>query len=94
MNRIIVFLIAVCAILMLVLSYTFHRINSLESQKNDLKEEVLKKDTYIKEMEKINEVLKKVEEENTKFKEQLLLDDSDNLDVVPAAYILDQLHAD
>ena len=89
-----VFLTAVCVILILVLSYSFHRINTLESQKNDLKNEICKKDSYIKEMEKINEAYKKASKEAQEFREELLVDTSDNLDVVPADYILNRLRAD
>lgn len=100
-GKILVFLGVVCLILCLALCYTSHRINTLESQKNDLKNEVCKRDEiisqkeqYIKEMEKINEAYKQAEKENQEFREQLLVDTSDNLDVVPADYILNRLRAD
>lgn len=93
-GKIIGILGVVCVILVLVLSYTFHRINTLESQKNDLKIEISKKDEFIKEMEKINEANKQAEKEAQEFREELLVDTTDNLDVVPADYILKRLRAD
>lgn len=101
MDKIIVFLTAVIVCLFLVVCYKEWRINSLESQKNDLKKEICKKDdiiaqkeTYIKEMEKINELYQKAGKENEEFRQQLVGDNSDNLDVVPAYYILNRLHKD
>lgn len=92
--KIIGFLGVVCAILILVLTYTIHRINALESQKNDLKNDLCKKEQTIKEMERINEAYKKANKEAQEFREELLVDPSDNLDVVPADYILNRLRAD
>lgn len=93
-GRIIGFLSVVCVILILVISYAFHRISTLETQKNDLKIEISKKDEFIKEMEKINEANKQAEKEAQEFREELLVDTTDNLDVVPADYILKRLRAD
>ena len=92
--KIIGFFSIICVILILVISYAFHKINTLESQKNDLKIELSQKESYIKEMEKINEAYKQAEKESQEFKEQLLVDTGDNLDVVPAGYILERLRAD
>ena len=100
-SKIIVFLTAVIVCLLLVVGYKEWRINSLESQKNELKGEICKRDdiiaqkeSYIKEMEKINEAYKQAEKESQEFREKLLVDNTDNLDVVPADYILDRLRAD
>lgn len=93
-GKIIGFLGFVCVILILVLSYTFSRINTLKNEKNDLKNEICKKEQTIKEMEKINELYQEVQKENERFRQELNNDNSDNLNVVPADYILDQLHKD
>lgn len=93
-GKIAVFLSVVCVILILVLSYTFSRINTLKDEKNALKNEICKKEQIIKEMEKINELYQKAEKENEEFRQQLVGDNSDNLDVVPADYILNRLHKD
>ena len=50
-GKIIVFLTAVVACLLLVLGYKEWRINSLESQKNDLKSEICKRDDIIAQKE-------------------------------------------
>lgn len=94
MGKIAVFLSVVCVVLILVLSYTFSRINTLKDEKNALKSEICKKEQIIKEMEKINELYQKAEKENEEFRQQLVGDNSDNLDVVPADYILNRLHKD
>lgn len=101
MSKIIGILGVVCVILILVLSYTTKRIDALKGEKNDLKNEICnleteiqKRDMTIKEMEKINELYQEVAKENEKFKEELNNDMSDNLDVVPADYILNRLHKD
>lgn len=94
MSKIIGILGVVCVILLLVLSYTIKRIDTLKGEKNDLILEVQKRDSAIKEMEKINELYQEVAKENEKFKEELNNDKSDNLDVVPADYILNRLHKD
>lgn len=101
MSKIIGILGVVCVILIFVLSYTTKRIDTLKSEKNDLKNEICnleteiqKRDIAIKEMEKINEMYQEVAKENEKFKEELNNDKSDNLDVVPADYILNRLHKD
>lgn len=101
MSKIIGILCAVCVILILVLSYTTKRIDTLKDEKNDLKNEICnleteiqKRDKAIKEMEKINELYQEVAKENEKFKEELNNDKSDNLDAVPATYILDRMHQD
>lgn len=93
-DKIAVFLSVVCVFLILVLSYTFSRINTLKDEKNALKNEICKKEQIIKEMEKINELYQKAEKENEEFRQQLVGDNSDNLDVVPADYILNRLHKD
>ena len=93
-GKIIGFLGVVCVILILVLSYTIQRINTLKGEKNALKLEIQKKEQIIKEMEKINELYQEATKENEKFKEKLNNDTTDNLDVVPADYILKRLRAD
>lgn len=93
-DKIAVFLSVVCVVLILVLSYTFSRINTLKDEKKALKNEICKKEQIIKEMEKINELYQKAEKENEEFRQQLLGDNSDNLDVVPADYILNRMHKD
>lgn len=93
-GKIIGFLGVVCVILILILSYTTNRINTLKGEKNALKTDLLKKEQTIKEMEKINELYQKAEAENERFRETLNNDTTDNLNVVPANYILDQLHKD
>lgn len=107
-DKIAAFLSVVCVVLVLVLSYTFSRINTLKDEKKALKNEICKKEQIIKEkdqiikekeqiikeMEKINELYQKAEKENEDFRQQLVGDNSDNLDVVPADYILNRLHKD
>lgn len=93
-DKIAVFLSVVCVVLILVLNYTFSRIITLKDEKNALKNEICKKEQIIKEMEKINELYQKAEKENEEFRQQLVGDNSDNLDVVPADYILNRLHKD
>ena len=100
-GKIIGFFGIVVAILVFVIAYKQYRINALGAKNNALKSEVCERDeiinqknTYIKEMEKINEAYKQAEKESQQFKEELLVDGSDNLDVVPATYILDRLRAD
>lgn len=93
-GKIIGFLGFVCVILILILSYTTNRINTLKGEKNALKTDLLKKEQIIKEMEKINELYQKAEKENEEFRKELSNDDSDNLDVVPADYILNKLRKD
>lgn len=93
-GKIIGFLGVVCVILILMLSYTTNRINTLKGEKNALKTDLLKKEQTIKEMEKINELYQKAEAENERFRETLNSDTTDNLNVVPANYILNQLHKD
>lgn len=94
MSKIVGILGVACVILIFVVSYTFKKINTLETEKNALKNEICKKEQTIKEMEKINVLYQEATKENEKFKEQLNNDHSDNLDVVPASYILDRLHKD
>lgn len=93
-GKIIGFLGVVCVILILILSYTTNRINTLKGEKNAIKNDLLKKEQTIKEMEKINELYQKAEAENERFRETLNSDTTDNLNVVPANYILMQLHKD
>lgn len=93
-GKIIGFLGVVCVILILILSYTTNRINTLKGEKNALKTDLQKKEQTIKEMEKINELYQKAEAENERFRETLNSDTTDNLNVVPANYILVQLHKD
>ena len=93
-GKIIGILGVVCVILILALSYTTNRINTLKGEKNALKNDLQRKEQTIKEMEKINELYQEIEKENEKFKEQLNTDTTDNLNVVPANYILMQLHKD
>lgn len=92
--KIIGFLFILCVVLCFVISFMHHKINTLQGQKNDLQIEVEKKDKAIQEMEFQNYVLREAEKENSKFKEQLAQDRSDNLDVVPEPYILERLHKD
>lgn len=102
MSAKIIGILSLCiVILLLVLSYTTKRIDTLKGEKNDLKNEICnleteiqKRDIAIKEMEKINELYQEVAKENEKFKDELNNDKSDNLDVVPADYILNRMHKD
>lgn len=95
MSAKIIGILSLCiVILLLVLSYTTKRIDTLKVEKNDLKIEVERKNEFIKEMEKINEANKQAEKETQEFREELLVDTTDNLDVVPADYILKRLRAD
>ena len=45
-------------------------------------------------MEKQNEVLLEAKKENEKFRKELAEDESDNLNYVPADYILELMHTD
>ena len=55
MNRIIVFLSAVCVVLFLVICFTFHRINSLEAEKIGLKTQIQEYENMVKNYEKAKE---------------------------------------
>lgn len=93
-DKIVLFLTATVGILILVVVCMFYANKSLKTEKNALKEELCRKEETIKEMEKINELYLEARKENEKFKERLSDDDSDNLNVRPATYILDQLRKD
>lgn len=93
-DKILLFLALGCVILILVLSYTFSRINTLKGEKNALKNDLQKREQTIREMEKVNELYLEAAKENEKFRQELADDVSDNLDVRPATYILNQLHKD
>lgn len=93
-DKILLFLALGCVILILVLSYTFSRINTLKGEKNALKNDLQRKEQTIKEFETVNELYVKVEKENERFREMLNNDNSDNLNVVVPTYILNELHKD
>lgn len=55
---------------------------------------VSERDIIISEQKRIIEVYAQAKEEANEFEKELNKDNTDNLDVVPADYILKQLHAD
>lgn len=100
-EKFVVFLGLLIGILFFVVVCMFYQNKALKAEKNGLKKEiqnltveVKKRENAIKEMEKQNEILLEAKKENEEFKKELLDDSSDNLDVVPSAYILNKLHKD
>lgn len=93
-DKIIVFLGLVALILVFVIYLMYYQKKALETEKNALYDDVCRYKNSLAEMEKQNEVLLEAKKENEKFRKELAEDESDNLDVVPARYILERMHAD
>ena len=87
-------LAAVVVVLLFAVVFMFYSNRSLKAEKNALCLDVERYKQSLIEMEKQNEVLLEAKKENEQFKQELSDDKSDNLDVVPAPYILMRLHAD
>lgn len=71
-----------------------YRLRALRIEKENVELESEKKDKRIKDLENINELYEEAKEENESFRELLYGDTTDNLDVIPSDYILDELRAD
>ena len=93
-DKIIVFLGIVTLVLVFVIYLMHYQKKALETEKNALYVDVCRYKNSLAEMEKQNEVLLEAKKENEKFRKELAEDESDNLNFVPADYILKQLHKD
>lgn len=93
-DKIIAFLAIIALVLVFVIYLMYYQKKALETEKNALYVDVCRYKQSLVEMEKQNEVLLEAKKENEKFKQNLANDDSDNLNVVPASYILDRMHKD
>ena len=93
-DKITVFLAFLTAILFFVVVCMFYQNKTLKAEKNVLYTDNLKYKQSLIEMEKQNEVLLEAKKGNEQFKQDLSDDVSDNLNVVPSAYILNRMHKD
>lgn len=93
-DKIIVFLGFVALVLVFVIYLMYYQKKALEAEKNALYVDVCRYKNSLAEMEKQNKVLLEAKKENEKFIKELEEDESDNLNFVPADYILKQLHKD
>lgn len=93
-NKIIVFLGLVALVLIFVIYLMYYQKKALETEKNALYDDVCRYKNSLAEMEKQNEVLLEAKKENEKFRKELAEDESDNLNFVPASYILERMHTD
>lgn len=87
-------LLIVTSVLALVAVFYCYKANNLKTELLNVKNENAALRANVAEYEHIFELNKKADEENEKFKGKLNEDTTDNLDVVPADYILKQLRAD
>ena len=93
-DKIIVFLGLVALVLVFMIYLMYYQKKALETEKNALYDDVCRYKNSLAEMEKQNKVLLEAKKENEKFRKELAEDESDNLNYVPADYILKQLHKD
>ena len=93
-DKIIVFFGILTVIFIFVIYLMYYQNKALRAEKNALAEDVCRYRNSLIEMEKQNEVLIKSKKENEAFKQNLADDVSDNLNVVPANYILNRMHKD
>ena len=93
-DKIIVFLVLTALVLVFVIYLMYYQKKALETEKNALYVDVCRYKNSLAEMEKQNEVLLEAKKENEKFRKELTEDESDNLNFVPASYILERMHTD
>lgn len=93
-DKIIVFLAVGVMFLIFVVFCMYYSNKALKAEKNALAEDVCRYRNSLIEMEKQYEVTLEAKKENEGFKQDLANDVSDNLDVVPADYILNRMHKD
>lgn len=93
-DKIIAFLALIAVFLVFMVYFMYYQKKAIETEKNALYVDVCRYKQSLVEMEKQNEVLLEAKKENEKFKQSLANDDSDNLNVVPASYILNRMHQD
>lgn len=93
-DKILVFLSVCVVILFFMVVCMFYYSKALKVEKNALSEDVLRYKQSLIEKEKQNEVLLEAKKDNEQFKHDLSDDLSDNLNVVPSAYILNKLRTD
>ena len=93
-DKIIVFLGLTALVLVFVIYLMYYQKKALEMEKNALYDDVCRYKNSLAEMEKQNEVLLEAKKENEKFRKELAEDESDNLNFVPASYILERMHTD
>ena len=93
-DKIIGFLALGIVILILVVCFMHYQKKALKAEKNALYEDVLRYRQSLEEKEKQNEVLLQAKKEYEQFKQDLANDDSDNLNVVVPAYVLNRMHTD
>lgn len=93
-DKIIAFFGILTVIFIFVIYLMYYQNKSLRAEKNALAEDVCRYKNSLIEMEKQNEVLLEAKKENEGFKQDLADDVSDNLNVVPASYILNRMHKD
>lgn len=68
--------------------------DSRQRRLTDAENQIVALETAINEQKHVIEVYAQAEKEAKEFEKELNNDETDNLDVVPADYILNQLHAD
>lgn len=93
-DKIIAFFGVLTVIFIFVIYLMYYQNKALKAEKNALAEDVCRYRNSLIEMEKQYEVTLEAKKENEKFRQNLSNDVSDNLDVVPANYILDRMHSD
>lgn len=87
----------ISAVLCITIMIAVHRGNTIEKQDrriSELQYNVASLETAVSEYKKTIDVYAKAEKETKEFEKELNDDTTDNLDVVPADYILKQLRAD
>lgn len=98
MKRILAISLCIVSVLFCIaILIVFHRGNIIEQQKQEIaKRDVMlqEKDMYIASMENAVAVYAEADAQAKEFEKELNDDTTDNLDVVPADYILKQLRAD
>ena len=68
--------------------------DSRQKRLTDAENRIIALETAINEQKHMIEVYAQADKEAKEFEKELNNDETDNLDVVPADYILEQLHAD
>ena len=85
------------AVLLVTLFIAIHRGLKIEKQSrqiSELTEDVAKLKSAVKDYERTIKIYAEAEKQAKEFEKELNNDATDNLDVIPADYILKQLHAD
>ena len=91
MTRVLVISLLIIGVIAAFLSY---RNNILANTLKDRESRIAELETSLKEQKNLIKVYSQAEEKAKEFEKEMENDQTDNLDVVPADYILNQLRAD